>query len=301
MLNKIKKIFSNILGNNKKEITALGTEQDMESYKNAPPLISKSEKRAVMVFDKKRRVFVTKTKYSTIALFCPVKKQFHIRKQDGTVQTIVFNPLNNDEFAYPVAGDWKGIGNDGIGLYYPKTGLALLKNSIDNINKANLSIDYGIEGEYIPLAGNWKGDGVDSLCFYYKEKSTFLFPEKKPIISEFRFGARGKNYIPISGDWNNSGCDAIGLYEPESSLFRLKNTLEGNKADLIFPFLGGDSINSLYPISGNWEGEANDSVGLYDKTKGVFILKNNLMEKKFIDSFKTDFKNLIPLEISLLA
>lgn len=239
MLNKIKKIFSNIVGNNKKEKTALETEQDLVSYKKEPPLISKSEKRTVMVFDKKRRIFVTKTKYSTVALFCPVKKQFHIRKQDGTVQTILFNPLNNDEFSSPVAGDWKGIGNDGIGLYYPKTGLTLLKNSIDNIdniNKANLSIDYGIEGEYIPLAGNWKGDGIDSLCFYYKEKSTFLFPEENPIISEFRFGERGKNYIPISGDWNNNGCDAIGLYEPESALFRLKNTLEGNnKADLIFP------------------------------------------------------------------
>jgi len=302
MFNKIKKIFLSTLGKNKEEKTTpeIKMEED-ESNENERPLVSESAKKTVMVFDEKRRVFITKTKYSALALFCPLKKEFYIRKLDGTVQTIIFNPLNNDEFAYPVAGDWTGIGQDGIGLYYPKTGLALLKNSIDNINKADISIDYGIEAEYIPLAGNWKGGGIDSLCFYYKEKATFLFPEENFVISEFIFGAIGKNYVPMSGDWNNSGCDAIGLYEPETSLFRLKNVLEGNKADLIFPFGEKNTINKFHPISGNWEGVVNDSIGLFDKNKGHFILKNDLKEETYIDNFKIDFKDLIPLELSLLV
>lgn len=300
MFNIIKKIFSKTSRKIENETTVSLTEKNEEFSKTEQPIVSESEKKTVMVFDKKRRIFITKTKYSAVALFCPLKKEFHIRLADGTIQTITFNPLGHDEFAYPVAGDWTGTGYDGIGLYYPKNGLALLKNSIDNVNKANILINYAIEGDYIPLAGNWKGKGIDSLCFYYKLKSAFIFPEKDPIISKLNFGEKGKNYIPISGDWNNDGCDAIGLYEPEISLFRLKNILQGNKADLIFKFGKKDTETEFYPVSGNWNGEGSDSIGIYDKNEGIFRLKNNLAEDKSEQSFKTDFRNLIPLEISLL-
>lgn len=301
MFNIIKRIFSNSSTKKQNETTASITEQDKELCKPEQPLMSESEKKTVLVFDEKKRIFITKTKYSAVALFCPYKKEFHIRNTDGTLHTIIFNPLDNDEFAYPVAGDWKGTGHDGIGLYYPKIGLAILKNSIDDNNKANISINYAIEGDYIPLAGNWKGNGVDSLCFYYKKKSAFLFPEKDPVIPMLRFGEKGKNYIPICGDWDNSGYDAIGLYEPETSLFRLKNTLKGNKADLIFKFGEKGTVNDCYPVSGNWNGEGSDSIGIYEKNEGVFRLKNHLAENNSDECFKTEFTNLMPLEISLLG
>jgi len=297
MFKKIIKLFKRTLYKNKvkKERSLSLEEQDILNVDK-----TELQKKTILVFDQHKRLFLTKEKYSVVALFCPVKKEFYIFSSTGSMQTIRFNPLDDSEFAYPIAGDWAGNGYDGIGLYYPGAGLALFKNEINNDNNVDLSKDYNIEKEYMPLAGNWYGKGVDTLSFYDKEKSVFLFPEDGAESSVIFFGKQGENYIPISGDWNDDGYDAVGLYEPETSLFRLNNTLEANRADVIIRFGKKQQGGSEFlPISGNWKGEGTDSFGIYEKNTGIFRLKNKPATGKADSLFKVDFQNLIPLSISV--
>lgn len=299
MFKKIKNFFSkrSNVSEIEKEIVLTETEGSLTTESVN---MTEAEKKTVLVFDQKRRVFITKTKYSIVGLFCPAKKEFYIRQSDGELETVVFNPLGDSEFAYPIAGDWTGNGYDGIGLYYPETGLALLKNEINDNNEADISIDYQVEGAYIPLSGDWQGRGMDTLGFYFKEKSVFLFPEKDAETSILRFGKKGENYLPISGDWNNNGYDTVGLYEPETSLFRLKNTLEAKTADFIFRFGKKEGSNEFLPVSGNWNGEGADSIGIYEKQTGIFRLKNRVAAGKADTLFKMDFQDLMPFSISVL-
>ena len=292
ILKKIKSFFS------KKDSQPL--EKKVAEKKDEPignTSVSGKNKKTALVFDQTKRIFFTKKKYSTVVLFCPNKKEFHIRQVDGQLQTIRFNPLNDDEFAYPIAGDWTGQGKDGIGIYYPKTGMTFLKNSIDNSNISDISLNYDVKRESIPLAGNWNGKGIDTLCFYYKERSAFIFPDEGSPVSSLRFGGKKENYIPIRGDWNNSGYDSVGIFDPTTSIFKLKYTLEGSKADLTFRFGQKNSEDLFLPLSGHWEGGHSDSVGLYEKTTGILRLKNVASAGKADDIFKIDFLNLIPLTI----
>ena len=302
MFKNLKNFFSR-KGTNKKAIdkevdSSLLDEEVIREV--ALPNIIEQKKKTILLFDKKKRIFITKIKRSTVALFCPLTKQFHIRQLDDSLKIVEFNPLGDDNFAYPLSGNWIKNSEAGIGLFYPKTGLTLFKNEIDSNNKADRSISIDVKGDYVPLVGNWNGDGIDRLCFYFKERSVFIFPENEGEISPLHFGAKGKEYIPISGDWNNSGMDSVGLYEPETSLFRLKNTLDGGKADFIFRFGKKELDNNLLPLSGNWEGNGNDSIALYDKETGVFRLKNKVEAGKADTFHFLGTKGLIPLELSMV-
>lgn len=300
MFKKIKKLFSRKVNKNEHKKEPSVTLDTQEELNVEQLIVPELQKKTVLVFDQKRRLFITKEKNSIVALFCPVKKEFYIRQPEGSIETIRFNPLDDTEFAYPIAGDWTGCGYDGIGLYYPKAGLALLKNEINNDNNFDISLDYQVEVEYLPLAGNWDGKGVDTLCFYDKDNAAFLFPEKEVGSSVLLFGKQGGNYIPISGDWNDDGSDAVGLYEPETSLFRLKSTLDAKAADFIIRFGKKEAESEFLPISGNWKGEGADSFGIYEKSSGLFRLKNELAAGKADSIFKVDFQNLLPLSISIV-
>lgn len=273
---------------------------DDQALLNTEQTTTELQKKTVLVFDKKRRLFNTKAKHSVVALFCPLKKEFYICKEEGVVETVQFNPLDDSEFAYPIAGDWVGNGYDGIGLYYPKAGLALFKNEINNDNNVDISKDYNVAKEYVPLAGNWYGKEVDTLSFYDKENSVYIFPADGTESSVLCFGKKGENYIPMSGDWNDDGYDTVGLYEPETSLFRLTNDLETIAADIVFRF-GKEVANKAFlPISGNWNGTGADSIGIYEKGTGIFRLKNKLTGGTADNLFKVDLQSLIPLSISIV-
>ena len=291
ILKKIKSFFS------KKDNQPLEKEvakKKDEPIRNTP--VTEKNKKTALVFDQTKRIFFTKKKYSTVVLFCPNKKKFHIRQADGQLQTIRFNPLNDDEFAYPIAGDWTGQGKDGIGIYYPKTGMAFLKNSIDNSNICDIPLGYNVETELIPLAGNWDGKGIDTLCFYCKERSAFIFPDERASLPSMGFGDKKENHFPIRGDWNGSGYDSVGIFDLNTSIFRLKYALEGGKADLIFRFGENNPEGLILPLSGHWEGGDNDSIGLYEKKTGILRLKNNIEAAGYSDHiFNIDFIDLIPL------
>ena len=105
-----------------------------------------------------------------------------------------------------------------------------------------------------------------------------------------------KNSLPISGDWNGNGIDTVGVYQPSSGTFFLKNSNDSQDTDIVFnygPSGGVISIdenwnenyllvhpgilntNDVIPITGDWNGNGIDTVGVYQFNFGQFYLKNS--------------------------
>ena len=102
--------------------------------------------------------------------------------------------------------------------------------------------------------------------------------------------------MPITGDWNGNGIDTVGVYQPSSGTFFLKNSNDSQDTDIVFnygPSGGVISIdenwnenyllvhpgilntNDVIPITGDWNGNGIDTVGVYQFNFGQFYLKNS--------------------------
>ncbi|MBK3521678.1 hypothetical protein JHN54_08390, partial [Streptomyces sp. MBT70] len=57
----------------------------------------------------------------------------------------------------PLAGDWDGVGADGIGMYDDSTHMVYLRNST-SAGGNDYTISYGTPGD-IAVAGDFNGDG----------------------------------------------------------------------------------------------------------------------------------------------
>ncbi len=94
-----------------------------------------------------------------------------------------------------------------------------------------------------------------------------------PTDAAFGFGALGDE--PITGDWNGDGTDEIGVYRPGSRAFFLdlngNNAWDGAPTDAAFGFgaLGDE------PITGDWNGDGSDEIGVYRPTIRRFYLDLN--------------------------
>tara|TARA_Y100000034_G_scaffold37897_1_gene46549 strand:- start:1618 stop:3705 length:2088 start_codon:yes stop_codon:yes gene_type:complete len=119
-------------------------------------------------------------------------------------------------------------------------------------------------------------DPLNSKFHLYKNSSDNNFNFLNPPLPA--------NLVPLTGDWNGDGIDTIGLYDPVKSEFHLKNYQEGywipeneNEArtyysDILFKFQV--SGNNLIPLTGDWNGDGIDTIGLYDPITSKFHLKN---------------------------
>ncbi|MFN2304600.1 MAG: FG-GAP repeat domain-containing protein [Anaerolineales bacterium] len=77
-------------------------------------------------------------------------------------------------------------------------------------------------------------------------------------------------FINVSNDLN----DTIGLYDPAACTFYLKHSSVGTSgtADNVYRY--GSAGARWLPIMGDWDGDGDDTAGLYDQRKGIFYLKN---------------------------
>ena len=156
--------------------------------------------------------------------------------------------------AIPIAGDWNGSGQCGVGLYNQDSGTFHLKYTT-NSGLSDEEFRFGpLEPELQPISGDWDGDGMDSIGLYAPQTGIFYLKNSLSGGSadeRFRFGPSGSNWKPISGDWDDDGIDEIGLFNPITSSFYLKNTHSGGTADIRFYF--GPAGSGWIPLSGNWE------------------------------------------------
>lgn len=133
--------------------------------------------------------------------------------------------------------------------------------------------------QIFPVIGDWDGNGIDETGTFNPRESRFILKDAKDKEYENQqIGEAGD--LPIVGDWNGDGAtnneDTIGVYRPKEAKFYLDNDNDGIVGDTPeerFPFGNiGD-----YPITGDWDGNGRDEVGVYrisdDGKKATFYLK----------------------------
>ncbi len=191
--------------------------------------------------------------------------------------------------SYPVLGDWDNDGIDTIGLYDPFNSTFYLRNS-NSEGEADIIFKYGNpirkSTEYRPLLMI----GWDFLC------------SKISDIPEF-------SIIPVVGDWDGDGKDSVGLYDLDDDKFFLTNENSENlnpemttkmylsdslKNNNVYsssacqygsvyydaPIANCNNLHERIPISGDWDGDGADEIGLYSQITQLFYLKNDFRIKK---------------------
>jgi hypothetical protein len=180
----------------------------------------------------------------------------------------------------PIAGDWNGDGISTVGYYDAIKGKFYLAESNRKQAKYN-AIRFGSRNNAAvwPVVGDWIGDGRDRIGIYnpvrgimYLDYSTAALPEAR---KRFRIGRKSTNRIPLAGDWDGDGIDSVGLYSAAAGKFVLRNA-NGAPASVgitaRFKF-GGANPDNL-PLSGDWNGDGYQSVGVYEPYSGTVRLKS---------------------------
>jgi len=199
--------------------------------------------------------------------------------QTGTyeVNTSVFS-LDGESFGlpgdYPIIGDWDGDGVEDIGVFRPINTDTLLSTFFLG-RVATRTIPFGTPHD-IPIAGDWNEDGSDTIGVYRPSTSTFFldFDSNGAADESISFGI--ENDTPIIGDWDGDGVEDIGVFRPRSpnpntNTFFLSLQRSGKNETLSFE-LGN---NGDYPIIGDWDGDADDNIGVFrPNTKEFFKFAN---------------------------
>jgi glucose/arabinose dehydrogenase len=131
---------------------------------------------------------------------------------------------------------------------------------------------------WTPLAGDWNGDGDTTIGFYDPQTATFR------LKNALRGGGSdilltveppSGNVIAVAGDWDGDGDDTVGLYDRTTGTFHLKNSLTGSGFDVTWSLqVAGVSNGSLLPLAGDWDGDGDDTVGVYNPGTSTFYLDN---------------------------
>jgi capsular polysaccharide biosynthesis protein len=191
------------------------------------------------------------------------------------------------------AANPKGMGYSGTGqarhdvacdaavaLYHPQDA-AMAIRSIKTGENFSLNVEANaIQEGWIPLLGDWDGDGVVGLGIYVQSQGAFGLRnhiEKGQPDYVFTFWPYPKSdFIPLAGDWNGDGMYTVGLYDPSASQFFLASDPVPKATDFANMFNFGPPGAGWLPLSGDWDGDGVDSVGLYDPHKGFFYLLADL-------------------------
>ncbi len=191
----------------------------------------------------------------------------------------------------PLTGDWDGDGRDSVGLYNPKRNKWILfGDTQDNgkpEEKAQVIVGPRPHPSWIPATGDWDADGSDSPALYdpvngrwwLNNRSTTVGPDD--FITFVVDVKPARSFQPVAGDWDGDGIDTVGFYNRITKAWRLYN----NYNDASGQF--GDATNANReafrttgfgtrprPITGDWDGDGSDSVGLYDASNNNWYFNN---------------------------
>ena len=189
---------------------------------------------------------------TSLALFDPQTGQWHIRHDDGQVDSFYYgNPGDT-----PLMGDWDCDGFDTVAVYRGTTGFVYYRNSND-FGVADDSFVFGNPGD-VPIAGDWDGDGCDSIGVY-RNGQVFLRNtlDSGPATTDYVFGAPRDR--PFTGDFDGDGIDTIGVYRPSTGLAYIGNSHTTGVADIEFVY----GTPSDHIIAGDWDSDGDDSVGIH--------------------------------------
>jgi len=146
-----------------------------------------------------------------------------------------------------------------------------------------LTAAFGVATD-LPVRGDWNGDGTADLGVRSPSSSQFALDMNGNgrwdgtaggdlLTVAFGYAAD----LPVSGDWNGDGTDDIGVWRPSTRQFFLD--LNGNhRWDLP---RGGDlridgfGLATDLPVTGDWNGDGTDDIGVWRPSTGEFLLDAN--------------------------
>lgn len=180
----------------------------------------------------------------------------------------------------PLSGDWNGDGHDEIGLFRPSNNRFFLDHSGNgtfSLAQGDILYILGAPGD-LPLVGDWNGDGTDEIGLYRPSTSFFFLDINGSGTitgADVMFSLGAITDIPVIGDWNNDGTDEVGLFRPSTNFFFLdangSQTIAYDGSDLIFTTGAADDL----PLSGDWNDDGFDEIGLFRPSSNVFYLDFN--------------------------
>jgi len=193
-----------------------------------------------------------------------------------------------------IVGDWNGDGADTAGLYDAENGTFYLKND-NSAGRADVVFSFGPAGvSWRAIAGDWDGDGLDTVGLYAAEHGAFFLQNSlEPGVADIAFNygpVLGQSpevsldlssalpvWQPLVGDWDGDGIETVGLYapigHPASGNFFLRNEHAAGPADNVVGY--GPTDRNLMAISGDWDGNGIDTIGLFDQLSNEFFLRDS--------------------------
>ena len=128
----------------------------------------------------------------------------------------------------------------------------------------------------LPIVGDWDGDGFDEIGAFRPSNRRFYLDMNANGIWDGGdrvagpYGTAGD--LPVAGDWNGDGKDEIGVFRRSNACFYLDADDNGawSAPDRrLGPF---GVPNRDLPISGDWDGDGVDQIGVYRPPQSNFYL-----------------------------
>jgi hypothetical protein len=188
----------------------------------------------------------------------------------------------------PITGDWDGDGVDGIGIFSVATGAFFLVDDPADSPSVALPADYSLfitttGAGWIPIAGNWDGVGGDGVGLFNTTTGTMFLVDDvtggagaaTPADYSLFMVVDGTDWIPITGDWDGDGTDGVGIYNRTTgTMFLADDATLGagaaTAADYTI-FMNPNGADYL-PVTGSWDGMVGDGVGIWQISSGAFFL-----------------------------
>ncbi len=189
----------------------------------------------------------------------------------------------------PLSGDWDGIGATSVGLYDSQAGEFYLRQQ-NTPGFPTAAFKFGSQNATsLPVVGDWDGNGTETIGLYDPLTGAFsLRNSNREGAADITFNVSPviAGAQPIAGDWNGDGRDTVGLYDPANGTIYLKLDHQSGLPDQVFSFWPSSSLRAAIPgatlttgwsaISGDWNGDGQDGLGLYNSESGFFYVKSDL-------------------------
>jgi hypothetical protein len=162
---------------------------------------------------------------------------------------------------------------DTVGVYY--NGTFYLRGS-NTSGVADIATTFG-SANFRPVVGDWNGDGVDTIGVFDPQSARFhLRDANTPGAPNYVFLFGNPSDLPVAGRWDNTMTGSgVGVFRPSNGMFYAKRSLSSGPADyaMVVDALPGSAVLNL--LSGDWDGNGLDGIGLVNSWNGSDIFLTN--------------------------
>jgi hypothetical protein len=165
-------------------------------------------------------------------------------------------------------GDWNGDGVDTTGYFDP----LLTRWHLRDTNESGGDIynyNYGLVGDIL-VVGDWDGNGTDTPGVFRSGEWRLRnsHTDGTPDVPAFTFGTGADK--PVVGDWNGDAIDTVGYVKDIGGGANWYLTDSHSNNIDYGPIAFGSNFADDIPVTGDWDGDGDDSIGQYKLFSGFW-------------------------------